>query len=217
MIKEKHYNVHPLALSCLLRLRLRNELGVRSSELRADREEAPRKSYKERKGISKGKDAAPHLSKKAKKVVKENKEIEKEFKEAEAVVDKEERANRVCHFQSFMPCFVYLKRTLPQQTETLKLLFVLYFQILKSPKPTPLLPAALRGISRFAHLVNVDFFKDLLKVLKDLINRDVTNAEESNAVAESEQVQHRLLCIATAFDLLSGQGKPQLGGSISAY
>lgn len=98
---------------------------------------------------------------------------------------------------------------LNQQTETLKLLFVLYFRILKNPTPTPLLPAALRGISKFAHLVNIDFFKDLLKVLKTLVSaesEDIGNDVVNGTVKETRDVQHRLLCIVTAFELLSGQG-----------
>lgn len=95
-----------------------------------------------------------------------------------------------------------------QHTETLKLLFVLYFRILKNTTPTPLLPAALTGISRIAHLVNIDFFKDLMKVLKELISREATGMEEEGAaVSDVNDVQHRLLCIVTAFELLSGQGK----------
>jgi len=98
-----------------------------------------------------------------------------------------------------------------QHTETLKLLFVLYFRILKHPRPTPLLPAALRGISKFAHLINIDFFKDLLQVLKDLILRDApgenpSNDSETFVVDATTDIQHRLLCIVTAFELLSGQG-----------
>lgn len=93
-----------------------------------------------------------------------------------------------------------------QHTETLKLLFVLYFSILKNPKPTPLLPGALQGISRFAHLVNVDFFKDLLKVLKDLIALEEEDMEDEMS-KDVREIQHRLLCIVTAFELLSGQGK----------
>ncbi|KIM87032.1 hypothetical protein PILCRDRAFT_815467 [Piloderma croceum F 1598] len=194
MIKERRFNVHPDVLSCLLHLRLKTELGVRSSELRADKEESV-------KIHSKGKAAArraqgkptdqPHLSKKIKKVLKEKKEIEREFRDAEAEVDKEERAST--------------------HTETLKLLFVLYFRILKNPRPTPLLPAALQGISRFAHLVNIDFFKDLMKVLKDLISREAEDIEEDGTAPtmprDSRDIQYRLLCIVTAFELLSGQGE----------
>lgn len=97
-----------------------------------------------------------------------------------------------------------------KHTETLKLLFVLYFRILKNPHPTPLLPAALRGISKYAHLVNVDFFRDLMQVLKSLITResDKTDSDdrESRSLDHKTDVRHRLLCIVTAFELLSGQG-----------
>ena len=32
-----------------------------------------------------------------------------------------------------------------------------------SPPPSELLPPVLEGLSRFAHLINVDFFSDLLQ------------------------------------------------------
>lgn len=90
-VKEKHFNVNPQVLSCLLQLRLKNELGTRASETRAEKE--PRSSAsKNASRRSKGKlTDQPHLSKKAKKMFKERKEIEREFREAEAEVDKEER------------------------------------------------------------------------------------------------------------------------------
>ncbi|KAJ7097959.1 nucleolar complex-associated protein-domain-containing protein [Mycena belliarum] len=189
MVKEKRFNIHPTVLSCLLHLRLKTELGVRASESHTDKPDpVKRTSYgKDAARRAKGKPTAqPHLSKKTRKALKEKKEIDREFREAEAEVDKEERA--VTH------------------TETLKLLFVLYFRIIKNPRPTPLLAAALQGISKFAHLVNIDFFKDLLKVLKELITRDTDDEEVDEADAFSD-VQLRLQCIVTAFELLSGQGE----------
>ncbi|KDQ18509.1 hypothetical protein BOTBODRAFT_63430 [Botryobasidium botryosum FD-172 SS1] len=190
MVKERCFNVHPNLLSCLLHLRLKTELGVRSSETRADREDQGKDKGK--KGDKKSKKDRIHLSKKAKKALKERKEIEQEMHEAEAEVDKEERAKT--------------------HTETLKLLFVLYFKILKHPKPTALLPPALEGIARFAHLVNIDFFRDLLRVLKELMLRgkveDNPEAPEANAVTEDQEIlRQRLLCIVAAFELLSGQGE----------
>jgi nucleolar complex protein 3 len=104
---------------------------------------------------------------------------------------------------SFVPSFA------TQHTETLKLVFVLYFRILKNPNPTPLLSAALRGIARYAHLVNIDFFKDLMKVLKDLISREPDSDSDSDEVVPHESggdVRYRLECIVTAFELLTGQG-----------
>lgn len=90
MVKEKRYNIRPEVLECLLHLRLKTELGTRASESRADKDGSEKTSKgKGRKGKA---GDQPHLSKKAKKVLKEKKEIEKEFREAEAEVDKEERA-----------------------------------------------------------------------------------------------------------------------------
>lgn len=85
MVKERHFNVHPNVLTCLLSLRLKTELGVRASDSKANPNEPPPKRKNDKK-------EQPHLSKKAKKVMKEKKEIEREFREAEAEVDKEERA-----------------------------------------------------------------------------------------------------------------------------
>ena len=101
MIKERKYNVHPEVLSCLLYLRLKTELGVRASESKADKEPSGKPMAKGRAAArrAKGKKVdQPHLSKKAKKVLKERKEIEKEMHEAAAEVDKEERATRVSEF-----------------------------------------------------------------------------------------------------------------------
>ncbi|KAG1905689.1 nucleolar complex-associated protein-domain-containing protein [Suillus fuscotomentosus] len=191
MTKERHFNVHPEVLTCLLHLRLKTELNIRASDSKVDKHMQSKGKAAARRAKGKSTEQ-PHLSKKAQKVLKERKEIEREMRDAEAEVDKEERANT--------------------HTETLKLLFVLYFRILKHPRPTSLLPAALRGISKFAHLINIDFFKDLMQVLKDLILRDAPEEDpsadsESFRVDATTDIQHRLLCIVTAFELLSGQGE----------
>ncbi|KAG6879515.1 hypothetical protein C0992_001848 [Termitomyces sp. T32_za158] len=174
MIKEKRFNVRPEVLSCLLHLRLKTELGVRASDSSVDKPVKKESGSKAAARRAKGKNTElPHLSKKAKKALKEKREIDKEFREAEAEVDKEERV--------------------VTQTETLKLLFVLYFRILKNPQPTPLLPAALHGISRFAHLVNIDFFKDLLTVLKELISRESHDDDTIDfTVTSANNIRHRL-------------------------
>ena len=91
MTKERHFNVHPNVLSCLLHLRLKTELSVRASETHADKEE----KREVKKGDKKTKKDRVHLSKKAKKALKEKKEIEQELRDAEAEIDKEERAKTV--------------------------------------------------------------------------------------------------------------------------
>lgn len=189
-IKENRYNVHPAVLSCFLHLRLKEELGVRASDTTADKQNPGSKLYsrsKESSRRAKGKPTTqPHLSKKARKAFKERLGIQKEFREAEAKVDKEERTK--------------------MQTETLKLVFVLYFSILKDPHSTPLLVEALRGISKFAHLVNVDFFKDLMKVLKDIMAWSSANVFICDNEL-SKNLRRILQCIVTAFELLTGQGE----------
>ena len=95
MIKEKKFNVNPKVLSCLLHLRVKTELSTRASESVVEKPD-------NQKTLPKGKIAArrakrkptaqPHLNKRMKKLLKENKDIEREFREAEAEVDKEERA-----------------------------------------------------------------------------------------------------------------------------
>ena len=92
MIKERHFNVHPDVLTCLLYLRLKSELSVRASDSRVDTEDKTRG----RRTATKGKSTDhPYLSKKARKTLKEKKGIEREVREAGAEVDKEERAKTV--------------------------------------------------------------------------------------------------------------------------
>lgn len=101
MIKERRFNVHPNVLTCLLHLRLKTELGVRASEAKVERE-IKREKVKQGKKLKGQGAVSTHLSKKARKALKERKEIEKEMKEAEASVDKEERASNVSR-DSFPP------------------------------------------------------------------------------------------------------------------
>lgn len=79
-------------------------------------------------------------------------------------------------------------------TETLNIIFLVYFRILKKAQKSVLLPAVLEGLANFAHLINLEFFDDLLNVLQNLIQSgDLTNQES-------------LHCIQTVFTILSGQG-----------
>lgn len=176
-IRARSYLVHPAVLSCLLSLRIQDLGGIRAGRDRIDRAAPSKrfdKPYSEKKGKGKPGDK-PFLNKKARKAIKEKKEIEKEIAEAESSVKKEEREHN--------------------STETLKLLFALYFRILKLPveQHSLLLAPALEGLARFSHLINVDFFRDLLEVLKDIM-------------AQSQNVRIQLLCVITSLELLSGQG-----------
>ncbi|RHZ68806.1 hypothetical protein Glove_293g11 [Diversispora epigaea] len=190
MIKSKKYNVHEEVLNTFLHLRLRDELDIKQKS-------NDENSNNKIKGIKRKRDKhepIKHLTRKMKKLEKERKIIENEMKEAEAVVDKEEKEKT--------------------HTETLKLVFTTYFRILKYAKTSPLLLSVLEGLAKYAHLINVDFFNDLLEVLKKIMIRSSnTLVEDSNINNDDYNSPQRLdikcslLCIITAFQLLSGQGE----------
>ncbi|GBC01545.1 hypothetical protein RclHR1_04220013 [Rhizophagus clarus] len=188
MIKSRGYLVHNEVLNTFLHLRLRDELNMKTSHENEDKNVVKGKKRKFEKQVPK-----KHLSRKMKKLEKERKEVEKEMKEAEAVVDKEEKEKT--------------------HTETLKLVFITYFRILKHANKSPLLLSVLEGLAKFAHLINVDFFNDLLELLKKIMIDDTkfegSDLEENNALNSDHQINTRrsLLCIITAFQLLSGQGE----------
>lgn len=88
---------------------------------------------------------------------------------------------------------------------------MLYFSILKAAKPSPLLSTALGGIARFAHMVNIDFFQDLLAVLREIMVRtsEVEEGEDdagAPTIDQEERLRLQILCVLTAFELLTGQG-----------
>lgn len=114
------------------------------------------------------------LSRMQRKWKKAEEKLERELREAEASESTE--------------------RKLRLHTETLNIVFVTYFRILKKAQKSPLLPAVLEGLAKFAHLINVEFFDDLLVVLHTLIESGDLSYQES------------LHCVQTAFHILSGQG-----------
>ncbi|GAA5983896.1 hypothetical protein JCM11641_006414 [Rhodosporidiobolus odoratus] len=225
LVRARAFAVRPEVISCLLNLRLKDELGggrIRASADAVFREREGKngivrwnkeKNHRGRKG-GKAKEAmAKKGSKKARQAKKEQEAVDKEIREAEGELNQQERERN--------------------QTETLKLLFALYFRIVKLDYRSPLLPAALEGLARFAHLVNIDFFRDLLEVLKGHIVKDTDGDLEDAAQDDEEGIaidalstnvqrnatREKLLCVVTAFELLQGQGESlniDLGDFVSA-
>ncbi|KAI9207010.1 nucleolar complex-associated protein-domain-containing protein [Polychytrium aggregatum] len=153
--------------------------------LRLKDELVPKNDSKQNdKASKKRKKEQEHVSKKMRKIEKKDNEVEGEMKEAEAVFDKAEREKK--------------------QTETLKFVFVTYFRILKNATSSPLLPAVLEGLSQFAHLISVDFFADLLNVLRKISLEQYRQYMEGKADLDPRSSLH---CVVAAFQLLSGQGE----------
>ena len=112
---------------------------------------------------------------------KETAAIEAELKEGRATVDK-----------------IVLARC---QSDTLQAVTLTYFRVLKSDNLKAshieeLLPPALEGLAKIAHLINIDTVMDLLEVLKGLLKK-----------VDSLPLDAALNCILTAFQTLQGPGK----------
>uniref|UniRef100_A0A8C6XLL2 Nucleolar complex protein 3 homolog n=1 Tax=Naja naja TaxID=35670 RepID=A0A8C6XLL2_NAJNA len=144
-------------------------LRIKEVEVKKDAEDITPK-----KKIMTYKDKRKNLSRMQRKWKKAEEKLERELLEAEA---SENTAKK-----------------LKLHTETLNIVFLTYFRILKKAQKSPLVPAVLEGLAKFAHLINLEFFDDLLVVLHSLIVSGVLSHRES------------LHCILSAFHILSGQG-----------
>ncbi len=184
IMKDRNYRIDEGMLNTFLHLRLLREFTHKASTNRVDKDEdeedaAAKKQKRQKKEFR---------TKRERKVLKERKEVAKEMKEADAAVSFEERDKN--------------------QSETLKLVFVAYFRILKARKQH-LMGACLEGLAKYAHLINQDFFGDILEALKDLINYaeqdDGGDSEDTESSTTRNISRESLLCIITAFALLQGQ------------
>lgn len=143
-------------------------------------------------------------TKRQRKMLKEQKALDRDMAQADALVAHEERER--------------------MQSETLKLVFATYFRILKLRTPH-LMGAILEGLAKYAHLINQNFFGDLLEALKDLIRYSEEDAAREARAVEGEDEdeaangaddeddfavsrnpsREALLCTVTAYALLAGQ------------
>ncbi|KAL4976850.1 nucleolar complex-associated protein-domain-containing protein [Aspergillus desertorum] len=191
MMKARDFKVHGSVLDTFLHLRLLREFSSKGSRDRVDRD-----NEEETPGGKKMKQKKEWRTKRNRKLEKERKAVEKDMKEADALVSHEARDKN--------------------QAETLKLVFGVYFRILKLRIPN-LMGPVLEGLAKYAHMINQDFFGDLLEALKDLIGHaenDELNAgnDDEDAVptnslssATRDSTRESLLCTVTAFALLEGQ------------
>lgn len=189
MMKAKNYQVHESVLNLFLYLRLLSEYNGKASTDGVDRPNGT-----EAKGPKK---KWEFRTKRERKNMKEEKAFAKQMAQADALVSYEERDR--------------------MQSETLKQVFATYFRALKQRQPH-LMGATLEGLAKYSHLINQDFFGDLLEALKDLIRHSEEEAaaegtEGDNVEGEVEgedspirnTTREALLCTVTAFALLAGQ------------
>lgn len=80
-------------------------------------------------------------------------------------------------------------------TEATKIVFTIYFRVLKSFPRSNLMGSVLEGLAKFAHVINIEFFSDLLSVFATLLKTDFLSHRDS------------LLVVSAVFTILSGQGE----------
>ena len=87
-------------------------------------------------------------------------------------------------------------------TAILDAILVCYFRVLKLDPVAPphLLPPVLKGLARFAHLINIDFFSDLLQAIKALVLADATG---ECALTPASAIH----CVSSVFKCLKNQGE----------
>uniref|UniRef100_A0A7S4ABC0 Nucleolar complex protein 3 homolog n=1 Tax=Pseudo-nitzschia australis TaxID=44445 RepID=A0A7S4ABC0_9STRA len=122
---------------------------------------------------------AADANKKKRKKDRELADIESELREGSGEVDK-----------------IVLARC---QSETLQSVILTYFRILRSTDSKTrhdILPAALEGLAKFSHLINIDTVVDLLDVLKELL-----------VIVDTLPLEASLNCVLTAFQTLEGPGR----------
>lgn len=135
----------------------------------------------EKEGELKQKKLAAHkarlmnMSKKEKKRHKKLSQLDKELQETKAEENKQTKHHKL--------------------TEITKMVFTIYFRILKNDPNSQLLSATLEGLAEFSHVINLDFFSDLIEVLHHIM--------ETVELGYREQLH----CIQTVFTILSGQGE----------
>uniref|UniRef100_A0AAQ5YRT6 Nucleolar complex protein 3 homolog n=1 Tax=Amphiprion ocellaris TaxID=80972 RepID=A0AAQ5YRT6_AMPOC len=151
-------------------LRTLLSLRIKEVEMKKDLEAtAPKKKFMNNKEKKK------NLSRMQRKWQKAEEKLQKELLEAEASESKEKK--------------------IKLHTETLNIVFLVYFRILKKAQKSVLLPAVLEGLANFAHLINLEFFDDLLNVLQNLIQSgvsDVLNIDPLNFYSQLYQMLPRL-------------------------
>ena len=197
-IRDRRYSVHERVINVFLHLRLLSEFSSKASIERVD------KFPSEEHRSEKRKSQRHFRTKRQRKLIKEEKRLDKDFREADAIVSHEHRDKL--------------------QADTLKSVFGLYFRILKE-RTGHLMGPVLEGLAMYAHLINQDFFGDLLEVLRHLINEcdlvETTELSEDGAslvnasmVGSQKPERSSLLCINTAIALLAGQDVAKSASSL---
>lgn len=166
VIRAYKMNVHPLIIQSFQHLRIKEVHRKDDTiDMKAVREENKKKSKMERKHN------------------KEMMKLKNELKETDAREDQEKK--------------------IATHTQILNHIFFVFFRFIRDfiqladndvAKNTAVMTPVLEGLSKFAHLINIDFFDDLIGLLYRLV------------VCQRLSDRQTLFCLNTVFTVLSGDG-----------
>lgn len=166
LVKALKLNVHPLVIESFL--------GLNIKEVAKPEDKVKANSIREK---------MKKLPRKDKKYQKQLKKLQNELLEAEAVENQQKK--------------------LEAHTQILNQIFFIYFRFIKDfialasddvDANCRIMTPVLHGLSKFAHLLNVDFFDDLLTLLFRLV--------VSGRLSHLQSIH----CLNTVFTILSGEG-----------
>ncbi|XP_068235413.1 nucleolar complex protein 3 homolog isoform X2 [Palaemon carinicauda] len=173
-IRKRTFHVREEMMSVLLSLRIKNVKSL-DEELEGKNIAKKKLTHTEKLMRKLMEERKPKKSNKEAKKFRKFRKLEEQRKEHKMKRDEEVRS--------------------AQHTQIVEIVFGLYFHILKRRPNNKLNGIVLEGLAKFSHLVNVEFFSDLLNVLGGLMEEGTLKFRES------------LHCIQTVFTILSDQGE----------
>ncbi|CAL5192380.1 unnamed protein product [Lathyrus oleraceus] len=202
-VKDHNCQLHPDSIEVFLSLSFDDDLG--KSE-KTDRDQKYKnKKDKKRKHMEGSNQLPENDRKKSRKesISKTREEVEADYKAASFTLDAMEKRQ--------------------MQTQTLSAVFEMYFRILKHTmqsivprpegnpgvlsaavggEPHPLLDPCLKGLAKFAHLIDLDFLGDLMNHLKILASGGRNSGNTSEKFPKCLTVSERLQCCIVAFKVM---------------
>ncbi|KAJ6232869.1 nucleolar complex protein [Anaeramoeba flamelloides] len=169
VLKTKNFAVNPLMLRTLLHINIDPE-RLKLLESLKNKQSITLDPKRIRKRNDKMKRKLPRNM----KIKKKHQEgIKKDLEEAEAVHNQKARAHK--------------------DLDILNAMFLTFFRILKRAPQSKLLSITLEALAKFSHLINLDFFEDILAVMNDIITEQKVDLVKS------------LFCIITSIKIIRRQ------------
>ncbi|KAJ5071850.1 nucleolar complex protein [Anaeramoeba ignava] len=175
IIKQRNYKSNPKLVQVFLHISIDPDVILKQKKMEEEEEQRNLSEKLKRKLERKKSKMKQRMTQKQKLKKIENDKIEKKLKKTLENQEKE-RSQRL-------------------QIEMLNAIFITYFRVLKRAKHSVLMPFVLEGLSKFSHLINLNFFGDIISTLKETVKYKNINLKMT------------IHCIFTAIAIITKQGK----------